>query len=502
MNQSELFGTQLDAPLSTYSVLGTRYWLASEWDYQGGRIKHSLLQGSLDRPYASPKWTKETCNRNSSTGYCINGVNTAFTNIGPQDVRELWFTNLYQPQPNDGGLLAFIHEERVGGTGSSGNPEGKTRIGLAWSSDNGNTWRYLGRIVSPYGDPQPLNVQGVPYIIKDGYFYIYYVDSLTGASPPPDGSIGIGVARANIANVIAAAKAGSIGSGLWQKYYNGAFSQPGIGGKASAIAPWGIVHTQAFHSSATNKYYLPLTFMAWSGINTSVKIYESTDGLNWLTSNPITLADEPASSQRPDGGYQYCSVSDRDGQSNAAVGGSFYIFCMKDPLKDDHSSFGLFRWQVDLDRPTGAFRQSVDFSSSQGPQWRYQYGRGGPLTDMIWQGTYWGGTESFDRIYADLMHPGPSEMPLLKWLAPRTGTVFIGGTVRDADQSCGDGISASLVHNGTQIFAATIPNGDTVGVSPNMSRNVAAGDALFFIVSPNSNNNCDSTRWDPSIAYQ
>jgi hypothetical protein len=495
MTSNTLAGTQLDAPISTYTVVGTRVWIASEWNLSGG-IKHSMLQGSLNSPYATQAWTKDTCHRGSNN-YCVNGPYTAFTSIVPSDVRELWFVNLYQPQPNDGELLAFVHEEGAGGTGGvPGNLEGKTRIGLAWSSDNGNNWTYLGRIISPYGDPQPLNIQGAPYIVKDGYFYVYFTDSLSGTS---SGSLGIGVARASVNGVIAAAKMGNLGTNLWQKYYNGSFSQPALGGISTPIGPWGITHTQAVHSSYTNKYYLALTFMAWSGGNTSVKLYESTDAVTWTLS--YTLADETAASQQTNGGYQYCSMVDRDGLPNGEVGQYFYVYCEKDPLADQ-SNFALYRWKVNLGTSIDAYRQSADFSTTQGPVWWYQYGGYGPLPNMTWQGTYWNGLDPWTRIYPDSMHPGTAELPVLKWVAPKAGTVFIGGTVRDADPTCGDGIGASVVHNGTQIFSASIANGDTVGQSPNMYETVAAGDGLFFIINPNSNNYCDMTRWDPSVTYQ
>jgi hypothetical protein len=496
MTSAALAGTQLDGPLSTYTVLGTRYWLASEWG--SGVIKQSLLQGGVDSPYAAQGWTKNTCNRGNG-GYCISGPNAAFTTIVPSDVVSLWFMNLYQPQPNDGSLMAFIHEERTANSGGvSGNQEGKTRIGLAWSNDNGNTWNYLGRIISPYGDVQPLNIQGAPYIVKDGYFYVYFIDSLAGAST---GTNGIGVARASVSSVIAAAKAGNLGINLWQKYYNGSFSQPGLGGMSSPIAPWGITHTQAVHSSYTGKYYLPLTFMAWSGGNTSIKLYESTDAVNWTLS--MTIADETAATQRPNGGYQYCSAVDHDRAVNGEVGQHFYLFCVKDPLPDQ-SNFALYRWEVNLGTPIDSYRQSSDFSSTQGPVWWYQHGNstGGPIFNMSWSSFHWSGADTWSRIYSDTMHPGAIDVPVLKWVAPKSGTVSIGGTVRDADPNCGDGISASLVHNGTQIFSASIANGDTVGQSPNLQQSVVAGDGLFFIVSPNGNNSCDMTRWDPSITYQ
>ncbi|MFC4528142.1 hypothetical protein ISN76_14060 [Dyella halodurans] len=494
MTSGTLVGTQLDAPISTYTWGGSRYWFATAWALSGG-LKQSMLAGSLDNPYATVAWTKDTCHR-ASSNFCINGPYTAFTTIVPSDVVQLWFVNLYQPQPNSGNLLAFIHEEQVGNSGGvSGNQEGFTRIGLAWSSDGGNNWTYLGRIISPFGDVQPLNIQGAPYIVKDGYFYVYFTDSPTGDSS----SLGIGVARASVSDVIAAAQAGNVGTNLWQKYYNGSFSQPGLGGQPSPIAPWGITHTQAVHSSYTGKYYLPLTFMSWGGVDTSVKLYESTDAVTWTPS--LVIADESAASQRPNGGYQYCSAVDRDGSVNGEVGQYFYVYCEKDPLADQ-SNFALYRWEVNLGPSVDAYRQSSDYSSSQGPVWSYQFGGTGPIFDMTWLSPYWVGTDSWARIYPDSMHPGTSQVPVLKWVAPKAGTVFIGGTVRDADPTCGDGVSASLVHNGTQIFSATIANGDTVGQSPNMYLTVAAGDGLFFMVGPNSNNYCDMTRWDPSINYQ
>ncbi|GLQ45751.1 hypothetical protein GCM10007862_08020 [Dyella lipolytica] len=467
-----------------------------------------MLQGSLDSPYTAVPWTKDTCHR-ASNNYCVNGSYTAFTNIVPTDVVDLWFVNVYQTDTTGTNLLGFIHEEQVGNSGgTSSNQEGLTRIGLAWSSDGGNDWTYLGRIISPYGDVQPFNIEGAPFIVKDGYFYVYFTDSVTGVPPPANNCTtgypcviteGIGVARASVNDVIAAAQAGNVGNNLWQKYYNGSFSQPGLGGQPSPIAPWGITHTQAVHSSYTGLYYLALSSMAWGGVDTTVKLYESSDGINWSPS--YVIADETAATQRPNGGYQYCSLMDPNGATNGEVGQYFYVYCEKDPLADQ-SNFALYRWEVNLGPSIDSYRQSSDYSTTQGPVWSYQYGGNGPLPDMTWQGTYWVGTDSWARIYQDAMHPGTAEIPVLKWVAPKAGTVFIGGTVRKADPTCGNGVNASLVHNGTQIFSASIAYADTVGQSPNMYLNVAAGDGLFFMVSPNSNNYCDMTRWDPSITYQ
>lgn len=497
MQAASLTETQLDSPLSSFTEAGQRYWIATAWNRSGsGGLAHSLTEGGLDAPYQRVHWSKPTCNRNPSSNFCIAGANAMFTQFGHSDVLDLWFTSIHQPVPGGPELLAFVHEERVAGSGGvETNREGRTRIGLAWSSDFGSSWNYLGRIASAYGDPQPLNIQGVPYLVKDGYFYIYFVDSTDGSTS----ALGIATARAPVADVLAAARSGSLGSNLWKKHYNGAFAEPGLGGHTTPIAPWGITHTQAIHSSHTGKYYLALSFMSWTGIDSSVKLYESTDAVSWNLAQ--TVASEPAATLRPDSGYQYCSLIDRDGQPNAEAGQYFYLYCMKDPLLATPSRFAIYRWLVNVGNSVDTFRQSADFDSSQGPHWFYQRGTTSIL-DATWQGSYWQGADSWTRLYADALHPGNSEIPVLKWVAPRAGTVLIEGTVRDADLSCGDGVDVSVVHNGSLIFNTPLANGDAVGVSLRRTRQVAAGDGLFFMLAARGDNYCDMTRWDPSITYQ
>lgn len=491
LTQGQLANSQPDAPLSSYTVSGTRYWIGSQWNY-AGKITHSLLQGDAEHPFASVAWTKSTCNLDAANNYCVDGPGTAFTRLVPADVRSLWFVGLYQPQPSDGSLLAIIHEENAG-------EMHRHRIGLAWSTDNGNTWTYLGRIISPYGDPDGVNIQGAPYLVKDGFIYVYYTD--VGDGTLPSGSNGLAVARANLNDVLAAARAGGTGTNLWHKYYAGGFVELGLGGRSTLLGPYGITHTQAVHSQYTGKYYILLTVMAWSGADSFVKLYESADAINWNVS--VTLADEPAGGLRPDGGYQYCSIVDPEGRPNSEANDIFNVYCVKDPLSSAAPHVGLYRWRVNLSERPEHYRQSKDFAGQQGPYWWYQTGRDSLIYDMTFQNGFWQGIDRWSAIYADAMHPASNEIPVLKWVAPHAGTVRIEGTVRDADITCGNGVSTSIVHNGTQIFAADIENGDTVGRSIDMIRQVAAGDGIFFMVAPRGTDfYCDTTRWDPSIEYQ
>jgi hypothetical protein len=355
LTQGALRLHQMDGP-GTALPSGTN-WIASFWDYTShgrGGIHHALLSGTLDSPFANIVWSKDNCVRGAN-GYCVDdpGGAAAFTSFAPgaHDVVELWFVDLYWPAPGvTREVLAFIHEEQVARTD-------RMRLGLAWSSDGGETWRYLGRIISPHIDRVGGNITGAPYLVRDGYFYVYYTDSTT-----PE-YVRIGVSRAPVAGVIAAARAGNLGTDLWHKYYNGGWTEPSLGGRASfPTEQWGMPHTQTVHSSVTGEYYMPLYFQAWpvsawSTLNTTVKLYSSVDGLTWRLA--ATLADEPASEQGPWGGYAYCSVSDPQGTPNHEAADKFYVYCLKfkNGQQPGHE-YSQYRWTVNVGTATDPDRQS------------------------------------------------------------------------------------------------------------------------------------------------
>ena len=65
----------------------------------------------------------------------------------------------------------------------------------------------------------------------------------------------------------------------------------------------------------------------------------------------------------------------------------------------------------------------------------------------------------------------------------------------------GDGIRASIRHNDREVWQAEIGGTDDKGVEPNVTLDVKQGDALRFIVDKRGNIGCDTTGWDPMIAY-
>lgn len=260
-----------------------------------------------------------------------------FTN--PNQVEGNWWTNNMYKDPSDGGLLAFNHME--------GNAvDGFWAIGLSYSDDDGSSFKKLGKIITHNypeitTDPSKANTNifGVPFVIKDGYFYIYYGERMRN---PNYGFAA--VARAPVADVLAAAKTGAVTA--WQKYYNGAWNEDGIGGKASPIFPSSnqydyATHSDAAYSTAANKYFIV-------GYNhnrgTGMWISFSTDGIAYSSPAFILNAydDKTIGNLSP-----YGTVVNTDGSDNGVVGSSFYIYWNERIGKDSYSN-QLFRQKLTI----------------------------------------------------------------------------------------------------------------------------------------------------------
>ncbi|MDD4646397.1 MAG: hypothetical protein PHY99_10465, partial [Bacteroidales bacterium] len=122
------------------------------------------------------------------------------------------------------------------------------QITLASSTDKGATWKYEGPIMTRDNPDEPLPTsregsglywdggEGDFYLYadeKEGYVYLYtnhYVWTKTGVDGPPFGFftfIRHHVARCAIKDKLA--------PGKWQKFYNGSWTEPALGGKASDV---------------------------------------------------------------------------------------------------------------------------------------------------------------------------------------------------------------------------------------------------------------------------
>ncbi len=318
----------IDAPLTTYVSGGVRYWLNSL-----GSV-HMKYKGTLDAPFQTQVWTKDTKTLFSDPYHL--GLGGPWRKIDAKnftfDGSAVWVVNVYQPSDKE--ILAFLHIEipaLVNGVYTTG----KSKIGLAWSKNGGESFTYIGDIVTYSGTASEYNMQGAPYIIKDGYFYLYYHDMCPGQETS--------VARADVATVIAAAKNGQVTT--WSKYDKSGWTNTGLGGVCSAIkiTP-GIDHTDAAYSSYTGKYYLLLSQYGASTVPTWIKLFESTDGISWTYLTDIVSAPTAKS-----GGYQYVTIVNADGTDNGVVGKSFYVYSAK-----NLSAPTVSRWLVTFKTPATA----------------------------------------------------------------------------------------------------------------------------------------------------
>lgn len=302
---------QFDAPMVDIPLKNYNGWIQAVWNKGHGGIMHIKFLGTLDEPLKTIVWSKDQ--------------KSLFVGSIPMRDGNFWIVNAYIHNKD---VLAFVHVENAENSSGYGGP-GKSRIGLAWSANGGDSFVFLGYIISPYNDSMPFNIQGAPYIIKDGYFYVYFHDTS-----------GLTIARAPFDEVISAAKSGKVSP--WYKY-NGreGFTSNALGGPSKRIGVDGISHTDAACSSYNNKCYLLLTRMNWKNQDTWVRLFESNDGVNWAYKT--TVVQEKASDVKH--GYQYASIVNIDGRDNGIVGSKFYIYCNKDHQESNRS---ILRWLVDL----------------------------------------------------------------------------------------------------------------------------------------------------------
>jgi hypothetical protein len=126
-------------------------------------------------------------------------------------------------------LTGWIHQETACDYAKYGQTQASMTI--ATSSDYGLTWKIEGPIITGVTPPTANKQTGDSCVAvvagEDGYDYAY---CLHNGGHPWDGGY----------DFAARAAASAPGPGKWQKYFNGAWSEPGVGGKSSKIDGLGL----------------------------------------------------------------------------------------------------------------------------------------------------------------------------------------------------------------------------------------------------------------------
>jgi hypothetical protein len=189
---------------------------------------------------------------------------------------------------NGSDLLMIYHAENhlFGTVHSNGNPF-YAGIGLARSTDGGVTWQRQGQILSAHDVQSSSQTSGgagieTPSAIEaNGYIYVFFreIDSQSNVE-------GIGIARAPIASDAVA--------GSWQKYLNGSYTSPGLGGAFTPLQVTLDVNAKSDHRQpfVTFNTYLNAYVLTIVG-NGGIYMCTSTDLVNWTAGKVILPAPVP-----------------------------------------------------------------------------------------------------------------------------------------------------------------------------------------------------------------
>lgn len=212
---------------------------------------------------------------------------------------------VYQ-DPASGARLMIYHAEKHGKSAK----DYYSVLGLAVATDTaGLKFRDLGTIIEPNLQSGQTEIGGGTFAVVDNHLNIYYRDWHIGG-----GTAETAVARAPLADLVNNALSGR--GTAFTKYFEGDWSQPGIGGKASALElynPW-----NNWAAVSTNDYLgqLVMVSAANSTSQTDLFITTSQDGINW----------SPRQTLVADAGEQFYPTMIGTGADPTHTSKSFYVY--------------------------------------------------------------------------------------------------------------------------------------------------------------------------------
>ncbi len=218
-------------------------------------------------------------------------------------------------KPGAGSLLDVYHAEIDTETSFY------SLLGLAISKDDGLHWTDLGEIVRP-NQPYEADLAGFdigsPRLVDspDGqYFYVYFPDWIANGTPQPTTATVVSVARAPIASVLEAAAGERPHAAAFQKYYEGAWSQPGIGGLSTDLNP------NAGYAGSANVAYDSAfgRYVMVTDDTQHIAYAESENGLAWTL--PVLLTQD----ENSQASFNY-AVPIGTGYDPNILGEQFYVF--------------------------------------------------------------------------------------------------------------------------------------------------------------------------------
>ncbi len=423
---------------------------------------------------------------------------------------------VYQ-DPYSGARLMIYHAED-GGKGNNF----YAMLGMAISTDPaGKNFRDLGLIIKPTLPSGNAEVGGGSFAIVNGYMNVYYTDWTL------DGNINfVSVARASMADLMNNAIAGR--STSFTKYYNGAWSESGLGGKSSYLETGN--PGNSWLGVSYNEYLNKVVMVSsqWSGDGGDLYITSSSDGVNFGPREAVAV----------DPGEQfYPSII---GVNGSTTGQSFYAYYT------DSQKGAWGRWtDAQLRRRaitvtgapgSGSVSNSLGYTAdwvsvgnfqsdfrpgTPASGWKYTWdpqgkiGKSSAYVPLLWSesaqayNTTGGATnvpnpkshkDDYLQLAAGGGHPGQSKyLPMAGYTIQQDDgagyfrltdtSIQLVGTPQPKD----DGLSVLVYVNDTQIGSATtVPFGSGLVNFDRMLGTLNIGDTVWVMVDPLKTNNNNS----------
>lgn len=251
-----------DAPMPFIRLGKNDYWIYLS---EGG--KELPMHSSIKRI----RTTVSEIDKATAENVPIYGIPDA--GINRYNGWKAWIMNLYEIDSDE--WLAVTHFEDQDNL--AGNTKEDYRMGIAYSDDDGKSFKHLGFMLETEIDRSiiksgvcvsKMNIAGGGFRRDDTYLYIYYVD----CSKPDRSDKHGAVARAEADTVIENARNGK--NTVWHKYFDGKWEEPGMGGRSSDI---GIVgnHATMMYNTYIKKW---ITFHVQDGY---IQMRKSSDPLDF-----------------------------------------------------------------------------------------------------------------------------------------------------------------------------------------------------------------------------
>jgi hypothetical protein len=225
---------------SLYGTTDPHYWEFYSGTNFDTATKNTALSNAVNPANSSDK-NNDTVWRcqNSPTGLTAT-ASSGYPLKNYCDLVGVWV------DPDTGTWYGLVHNEFTGDpfTGNAGFTHFDA-IDYAVSTNQGKVWTITGHaLTSPYSTARNNSAfpnqtwdygDGDPRLFADtasGYFYVYYGSRIN----PKDNA---GGSSDGLAHVARAPMSSKMATGSWQKWYDGGWSQPGVGGLESNMVPTG-----------------------------------------------------------------------------------------------------------------------------------------------------------------------------------------------------------------------------------------------------------------------